>query len=217
MTARISDRGDVNAFAQFPELALGAPEAAHPEHRHFEARRVWLLQPPAKNEMLPRGRDRCRAARQRLGRGRHFKLLVEHEHATSPLVPSQYSGGGARAHLHWTPLTHHIAAKPDRGPAHGHASRDQRGRRSYIAHAGETLCCRCMHADPFGTAMIKLEETRMRSLVVISACAALLISSAAQAQQAAPPAAPPPYGESINLEQARTIVDAAMAEAKKNK
>jgi len=73
-----------------------------------------------------------------------------------------------------------------------------------------------MHADPFGTAMIKLEETRMRSLVVISACAALLISSAAQAQQAAPPAAPPPYGESINLEQARTIVDAAMAEAKKN-
>src|SRR5262249_14835576 len=126
MTARISDRGDVNAFAQFPELALGAPEAAHPEHRHFEARRVWLLQPPAKNEMLPRGRDRCRAARQRLGRGRHFKLLVEHEHATSPLVPSQYSGGGARAHLHWTPLTHHIAAK---------------------------------HADPFGTAMIKLEET----------------------------------------------------------
>jgi len=74
-----------------------------------------------------------------------------------------------------------------------------------------------MHADPFGTAMIKLEETRMRSLVVISACAALLISSAAQAQQAAPPSAPPPYGESINLEQARTIVDAAMAEAKKNK
>src|SRR5262249_12160502 len=57
---------------------------------------------------------------------------------------------------------------------------------------------------------------RMRSLVVIFACAALVIGSAAQAQQAAPPAAPPPYGESINLEQARTIVDAAMAEAKKN-
>ncbi len=56
----------------------------------------------------------------------------------------------------------------------------------------------------------------MRSLVVISACAALVIGSAAQAQQAAPPAAPPPYGESINLEQARTIVDAAMAEARKN-
>ncbi|HYW64471.1 MAG: heme-binding protein [Alphaproteobacteria bacterium] len=56
----------------------------------------------------------------------------------------------------------------------------------------------------------------MRSLVVISACAALVIGSAAQAQQAAPPAAPPPYGESINLEQAKTIVDAAMAEAKKN-
>src|SRR5713101_5274252 len=56
----------------------------------------------------------------------------------------------------------------------------------------------------------------MRSLFVISACAALVIGSAVQAQQAGPPAAPPPYGESIGLEQARTLVDAAMAEAKKN-
>src|SRR5262249_60958982 len=91
--------------------------------------------------------------------GRQLNILMDNEHATAARVQSQYSGGGARAHRHWTPHTHHIAAKPDRGPAHGDASRDQRGRRSYIAHAGETLCCRCMHADPFGTAMIKLEET----------------------------------------------------------
>jgi glc operon protein GlcG len=58
----------------------------------------------------------------------------------------------------------------------------------------------------------------MRSLVVtlISVGAALVIGSPAQAQQPSPPPAPPPYGESINLDQARTIVDAAMAEAKKN-
>jgi len=58
----------------------------------------------------------------------------------------------------------------------------------------------------------------MRHLVValLSACASLLIALPAQAQQPSPPPAPPPYGESINLEQARTIVDAAMAEAKKN-
>src|SRR5260370_3042438 len=56
----------------------------------------------------------------------------------------------------------------------------------------------------------------MRSLVVISACAALVIGSAAEAQQAAARAAPRAYGESINVEQARTIVEAAMAEAKKN-
>lgn len=58
----------------------------------------------------------------------------------------------------------------------------------------------------------------MRNLVValFSACASLAIGLPAQAQQPSPPPAPPPYGETINLDQARTIVDAAMAEAKKN-
>jgi glc operon protein GlcG len=61
----------------------------------------------------------------------------------------------------------------------------------------------------------------MRSLVVtlLSACAALAISAGAQAQQPAAPGAPPPpkpYGETINLEQSMKIVDAAIAEAKKN-
>jgi len=61
----------------------------------------------------------------------------------------------------------------------------------------------------------------MRRLVVAvcAAAAAVLIAPPLQAQPAAAPAtppAPPPYGETITLEQARTIVDAAMAEAKKN-
>ena len=55
----------------------------------------------------------------------------------------------------------------------------------------------------------------MRSLAVtiFSACAAIAIAAPAQAQTPSPP---PPYGESINLEQSMKIVDAAMAEAKKN-
>lgn len=58
----------------------------------------------------------------------------------------------------------------------------------------------------------------MRRFVVtlISACATLALGAAAQAQQPTPPPAPPPYGETINLEQSMKIVDAAMAEAKKN-
>jgi glc operon protein GlcG len=62
------------------------------------------------------------------------------------------------------------------------------------------------------------EEMLMRNLVVnvLSICTVLLIGAPAQSQQPPAPATPPPYGESINLEQARKIVDAAMAEAKKN-
>src|ERR1700687_1583773 len=62
------------------------------------------------------------------------------------------------------------------------------------------------------------EETSMRSLVVmlLSACAALVISAGAQAQVPGGPPAPKPYGETINLEQSMKIVEAAVAEAKKN-
>jgi glc operon protein GlcG len=60
----------------------------------------------------------------------------------------------------------------------------------------------------------------VRRLVVtlLSACTALAISASAQAQQPAPaaPSGPPPYGESINLDQSMKIVEAAIAEAKKN-
>jgi hypothetical protein len=80
--------------------------------------------------------------------------------ATSPLVLSQYRGGAARAHLRYAPLTHHIAARPSKEPGHGHASKDQRGWHPYIARAEETLCCRCMNADPFPrTAMTKAGGT----------------------------------------------------------
>jgi len=59
-----------------------------------------------------------------------------------------------------------------------------------------------------------MPRTLIRALAaVLLACA---IGLPAQAQQPSPPPAPPPYGETINLDQARTIVDAAMAEAKKN-
>jgi glc operon protein GlcG len=64
--------------------------------------------------------------------------------------------------------------------------------------------------------MIKPGGNLMRSLVVtlLSAGTAILLGTAAPAQT--PPPAPPPYGESINLEQSMKIVDAAVAEAKKN-
>ena len=58
----------------------------------------------------------------------------------------------------------------------------------------------------------------MHRLVVtlISACATLALAVGAQAQQPSPPPAPPPYGETISLEQSMKIVEAAIAEAKKN-
>ena len=54
----------------------------------------------------------------------------------------------------------------------------------------------------------------MRSFVMsLAACAALAIATSAQAQQ---PPAPPAYGEAINIEQAKKVAAAAVAEAKKN-
>src|SRR6516225_7991642 len=61
-------------------VALGAPETAHAEYRLLEARGIGPLERLVQDEMLPRGRDRRRAAGQRLGRGRHFELFLEHEH-----------------------------------------------------------------------------------------------------------------------------------------
>src|SRR2546430_8232297 len=37
IAAGIADRGDVDALTQFPEFALGAPKAAHPEHGRFRS------------------------------------------------------------------------------------------------------------------------------------------------------------------------------------
>jgi glc operon protein GlcG len=66
-----------------------------------------------------------------------------------------------------------------------------------------------------------MEEMLMRYLVVmlLTVFTALGIAAPAPAQPAqspAPPSPPPPYGETINLDQSMKIVEAAMAEAKKN-
>ncbi|HEX4553486.1 MAG TPA: heme-binding protein [Xanthobacteraceae bacterium] len=57
---------------------------------------------------------------------------------------------------------------------------------------------------------------RKFALISLAACAAVAAGAQAQAQQPAAPPPPVPYGETINLEQAKLIADAAMAEAKKN-
>jgi uncharacterized protein GlcG (DUF336 family) len=57
---------------------------------------------------------------------------------------------------------------------------------------------------------------RKFALISLAACAAVAAGAPAQAQQPAAPPPPVPYGETINLEQAKLIADAAMAEAKKN-
>src|SRR4051794_10892397 len=65
-----------------------------------------------------------------------------------------------------------------------------------------------------------VEEMVMRYPVAtfFTAALSLIVAAAAQGQPPQPPApaSPPPYGESINLEQSMKIVEAAMAEAKKN-
>src|SRR5262249_45067372 len=78
--AGIADGGDINAVTQFPELALGAPEAAETEHRLLEALGIGPLERVVIDEMLVGGADRGSAARQRLARGRHGNFL-EAEHA----------------------------------------------------------------------------------------------------------------------------------------
>jgi glc operon protein GlcG len=57
---------------------------------------------------------------------------------------------------------------------------------------------------------------RKFALISLAACAAVAAGAPAQAQQPAAPPPPVPYGETINLEQAKLVADAAMAEAKKN-
>jgi uncharacterized protein GlcG (DUF336 family) len=56
----------------------------------------------------------------------------------------------------------------------------------------------------------------MRKFALISLAACAAFAAPAQAQQPAAPPPPVPYGETINLEQAKLVADAAMAEAKKN-
>jgi len=83
---RIADRGDMDAVPKLPELSLGAPEAAQTEHRGLEAIRIRTLERTPIDEVVARGRDRLRAARQRLCGGGHFQFFLEHEHRAVSFV-----------------------------------------------------------------------------------------------------------------------------------
>jgi hypothetical protein len=78
--AGVSHRGRVDAVAQFPELTLGAPEAAHAEHRGLQALGPRSHERMTVDEMSGRSRDRRGAALERCRGGRHFGLLPGEEH-----------------------------------------------------------------------------------------------------------------------------------------
>src|SRR5262245_48623224 len=75
----------MNTLAQLPELAFRAPKTTHAEHCGLQAFRIRPLERAVKDEVLARGRNRRRTARQRLRRRGHFDLF-EHEHEGSPVV-----------------------------------------------------------------------------------------------------------------------------------
>src|SRR5258705_3199604 len=93
VTSRIAHRGDVDALAQLPELALGAPEAAHAEYGFRIALRIRAFERVAVEEMGASGRDRTRSARESVGGGRYFELLVaQTEHGESPVIAAPNIG-----------------------------------------------------------------------------------------------------------------------------
>ena len=65
IAARVPDSGGIHA-GRLPELAFGAPEAAHPEHRLLEARWKRRHQGMAVHEVRVRNRHDGVTARQRL-------------------------------------------------------------------------------------------------------------------------------------------------------
>ena len=67
VAASVAHSGGIDAIAKFPELALGAPETAEPEHRLVQALRIGRLQLTAIDEMADSGGNRRGPARQRLG------------------------------------------------------------------------------------------------------------------------------------------------------
>src|SRR5882762_11496949 len=84
MAAGIADRGGIDAVAEFPEFALGSPEAAEPEHRLLQSFRIRRLDLMAVDEMAFRGRNRRGAAGQRLGSARQCGGLAHEQHGTPP-------------------------------------------------------------------------------------------------------------------------------------
>jgi hypothetical protein len=77
----------MNAVAQFPELALGAPEATQTENRGLGPFRIRGFQRSLIDEVLGGSGDRRLPSRQRVGGGWHLGLLAEHEHeVASPVI-----------------------------------------------------------------------------------------------------------------------------------
>ena len=97
VAAGIADGGRIDAVAEFPELALGAPETAEPEHRLLEACGIRRLQLAAVDEMGGGGRDRRGAARQRFGCARQCGGLAHEQHGVPPGGTSaDAANGGGR-------------------------------------------------------------------------------------------------------------------------
>src|SRR6185437_10967249 len=113
---RIADSRDMDAVAQLPEFTFRAPEAAEPEHRGLETRRIGSLEGMTVDEMMARGRDRLRPARKRLRGGRHFQRFLEHEHRRSPSATCRRNiGAGAAARSR--PDNHICGSLSERRPA----------------------------------------------------------------------------------------------------
>src|SRR6266478_7281103 len=92
MAASIAHGGGINAIAEFPELALRAPEAAEPEHRLLQTCGIGRLQSMAIHEMAGGGRDRLGTARQRLGCVRQCRGLAHEKHGLPPSGMHRTSG-----------------------------------------------------------------------------------------------------------------------------
>src|ERR1700730_14571959 len=82
--ARVSSRRHVDTVAEFPELALGAPETAHAEQRSLDAPRERRLQRVRGYEMGSGGQNRIRPSGQSLGGGRQGIAFAERKHGTNP-------------------------------------------------------------------------------------------------------------------------------------
>src|SRR6266446_2798193 len=87
MAASIAHGGGINAIAEFPELALRAPETAEPEHRLLQALRIGRLQLTVADKMAGSGGDRRSPTRQRLGCARQCSGFAHEQHG---FLPAEY-------------------------------------------------------------------------------------------------------------------------------
>src|SRR5215813_1271407 len=85
-TPGVTDRRDPNAIAHLPELALGAPEAAEPEHRRLEPLRVGPFEGALVEEVCARRRDWLWAAFEGVVGGWYFEFLAGKQHSVQPVA-----------------------------------------------------------------------------------------------------------------------------------